>query len=139
MAQTRRARDQEEADFRSVWELIDNLPDAEKADFHRQYDLRYGYRDEDGEPGEEGEDRGRRARDTWPKRPGRDGELGVRGAERPGGAADEAYLAAGLRRIARETMPRVRALVGDSALPRRRETFEDRYPDAARIKTSVWG
>jgi hypothetical protein len=88
-------------------------------------------RDEDeyGE-GDPAEDRRKRSRDTWPRRPGRDGEiLPPRGSETPG-AIDEAMKAT-LKRSAREI---AKQYAGDSAPER--DAFFSRYPDARRIKTT---
>jgi hypothetical protein len=134
-----RARDQG-PDFNSHFEMIDDLPEEEQEEFHRQFHDRYGYRPEHGGSGE---DRSRRSRDAWPKR-GRDqNNLEPRGATRPGEeAADRAFDAAMRERLrstasryATEAADKVKRLYGTDSAPRR-DAFLERYPGSERIKTT---
>jgi hypothetical protein len=125
-------------DFNSHFEMIDDLPEEEQEEFHKQFHDRYGYRREHGGSGE---DRSRRSRDAWPKRPGRDNGLEPRGATRPGEEASDQAFDAAMRerlrqtaaRIATEAADKVRRVYGaaDSAPAR---GFDERFPGASKIR-----
>lgn len=128
-------------DFADHFDMIDNLPEEKQAEYHKAHVSRYGHREEYGGPGE---DRG--GRDRWARRPGKDQDpanLGVRGSERPEDRefdrrSKDQMERSGKRYIGEAEDKMRRLYAGDSA-PRSRETFDDRYPGATKIKTSVWG
>jgi hypothetical protein len=114
-----------------ICELLDNLPDEEKYDILNMIDERYG----------RGEDGRRRGFDKskWPgqRKASRDAEppnLEVRGAERPSG---EPAMDRALDRLGDAISRRVYATDAQPAAAA--DAFLARYPDAARIKASVWG